>query len=299
MKALATIFASLASAYLWAQLPFSGFDTDDDLLLSPQEVQLATDEFLSGLDAFQATVMERFDADGDGSLNDAERRALASGGSTNLGALAQRYDRDTDGLISPKEREAAVADFGARLADQNRDTLKRFDANRDGAISYEERGSAEVDVSAVLSAFGRGGFGFQARRRTGLPDWVIQHDRDGDLIIDEVEEWFALEVFRDTMRERVARQLDSDGDGEVSDDEIAGFIGEAWRDGREDQAQATLQRLKGEIDTRILEPVQTRIAEWNKTIRERFDDDRDGWLNEAEARLARERLANEPMMFQR
>ncbi|MFT5130650.1 MAG: Ca2+-binding EF-hand superfamily protein [Rhodothermales bacterium] len=292
MKCCVAIFA--ISASLWAQLPFSGFDHDDDLLLSPQEVQLATDEFLSGLDAFQATVMERFDSDGDGSLSADEHKSLAASGSTNLGALVQRFDSDNDGLISVAERTAAVQDFGNRLAAQNRDTMARFDADKDGIISPGERDGLELDVASVLNAFGREGFGRRGPRM-GPPDWVNQHDRDGDLIIDEVEEWFALEGFRDTMRERVSRQLDTDGDGEVSDDEIAGFVAEAWRDGRENEAQATLQRLQGVIDPRFLEPVQKRVKAWNADIRKRFDEDRDGWLNEAEARIARERLANEPM----
>jgi Ca2+-binding EF-hand superfamily protein len=294
MKAHLAMFAIVAQSWVWAQLPFSGFDHDDDLLLSPREMELATEEFVSGIDAFQATVMERFDSDGDGALNAAERKPLAAG-NTNLGGLAQRFDRDSDGMISPDERGAAVQDFYERLATQNRDTMARFDANKDGVISADERGGLEINAADVLSSFGRadtfgrGGFGGRAERPR-VPDWVTQNDRDGDFLIDEVEEWFAMEVFRETMRERVSRQLDTDRDGEVSDDEIAGFIAESWREGREDQAHVTLQRLQGVVDTRIWQPVQARVAEWNAGIRKRFDADADGWLNEAEAKAAAEQL---------
>ena len=292
-------FRSLSLALLtcglaWGQLP--AFDSDDDLLLSNDEMNVAVGEFAAGLDGFRAAVMERFDSDGDGKLSDSERQALATSGSTNLGGLAQRFDSDKDGLISVAERTAAIEDFRGRLEAQNRDTLAEFDADGDGVISAEERGDAVVDAGDVLSAFGGRGFGFR-ERMMGPPDWVTQHDRDGDLIIDRVEEWFAMEQFRDDMRARVTRQLDTDRDGEVSDDEIAGFIGEAWREGRENEAKATLQRFQGVIDERLLVPIQDRVAEWNETIRKRFDADRDGWLDEGEARVARERLANEPRMF--
>jgi Ca2+-binding EF-hand superfamily protein len=296
MSARLASIAIFASSLALAQLPFSGFDHDDDLLLSPQEMATAVDEFAAGLDAFQATVMERFDSDGNGELSAAERQAMADSGSTNLGSLAARFDQNSDGFISADERERALQDFRQRLAAHNRDTIARFDADKDGTISLEERGDQEIDANAVLNAFGRGGFGFR-ERRMGPPDWVIQNDRDGDLLIDKVEEWFALEVFRDTMRERVSRQLDTDLDGTVSDEEIAGFLADAWREGREEQAKATLQRLQGVIDERLLGPIEARVAEWNATIRKRFDEDDDGWLNEAEARIARERLANEPAMF--
>ncbi|HSK04137.1 MAG TPA: EF-hand domain-containing protein [Kofleriaceae bacterium] len=85
--------------------------------------------------AKKAAVMQKFDANKDGTLDDAERmkmkEAFAAKRAARKAARVARFDADGDGALSPAER-AAMKDARARAR------FAKLDANGDGKLSLEE-----------------------------------------------------------------------------------------------------------------------------------------------------------------
>lgn len=143
----------------------------------------------SGEDRSQrkAQMLERFDADGDGQLSDAERqtareehearrqarddsRPAAAGSSfgqedTGRGPakmseegrqkMLERFDTDGDGVLSDSEREAAREARRAEREAHHQAMLAKYDADGDGALSEEERQAASE--AEGIPMLGRGG----------------------------------------------------------------------------------------------------------------------------------------------
>jgi hypothetical protein len=74
-------------------------------------------------------VLEKFDKDGDGKLNEEERKAAME---ARQAEMLAKFDKDGDGKLSQDERKAAME---ARRAEM----MKRFDKNGDGKLDEEER----------------------------------------------------------------------------------------------------------------------------------------------------------------
>ncbi len=144
---------------------------------------------------FRKQLVERFDKDGDGKLNEQElaaarkefekRRAQNGGGQRlNREEFLKKFDKNENGKIDPDER-AAVAEFrkkqgpgqdrprpgqgGGRL----KEAIKRFDADGDGKLSEEERKKAR--------AF------FQKQGAGRFRELVKKFDKDGDGKLNEEE----------------------------------------------------------------------------------------------------------------
>jgi hypothetical protein len=93
-------------------------------------------------------ILERWDKDGDGRINDDERAAMKE-------ALVAKHDADGDGQLNDAERAAAVeagdlprrrpAGGVARGAREKR-LLEKFDKDGDGQLSEEERQAAREAV---------------------------------------------------------------------------------------------------------------------------------------------------------
>jgi hypothetical protein len=83
----------------------------------------------------RAAMMQKFDANGDGALDDAERTkmrdAFAAKRAAKKAARVARFDADRDGALSQPER-AAMKDELAR------ERFGKLDKNGDGAISLDE-----------------------------------------------------------------------------------------------------------------------------------------------------------------
>ncbi|MEM1058673.1 MAG: hypothetical protein AAGK14_05450 [Verrucomicrobiota bacterium] len=114
------------------------FDADGDGQLNEEERQAARE-------ARRANMLEKYDADGDGQLSDEEKAQLRADnprkrkGPRKLPPeVVERFDADGDGQLNEEERQAARQ---ARRAEM----LEKYDADGDGQLSDEERAEARAD----------------------------------------------------------------------------------------------------------------------------------------------------------
>ena len=62
--------------------------------------------------------IEKFDKNGDGKLDEAERKAAAA---ARKAEFLKKFDKDGDGKISPEEKKAAAEEMKKRFGDRRRD----------------------------------------------------------------------------------------------------------------------------------------------------------------------------------
>ncbi|MCU0796274.1 MAG: EF-hand domain-containing protein [Akkermansiaceae bacterium] len=94
-------------------------------------------------------VIEKFDADGDGKLNQEERKAamqaLRERMEKRREEMLAKYDKDGDGKLNEEERATMQADMKAK----HEELLKKYDADGDGKLNQEER-KAAIDAGEEL-----------------------------------------------------------------------------------------------------------------------------------------------------
>ncbi len=96
-------------------------------------------------------VIEKFDTDGDGQLNEQEREAAKAEMKKRREEAIKKFDADGDGKLNETERLAA---FKARMAENPKMKemlLKRFDADKNGELS-----DAEIAAAAKRGPRGEG-----------------------------------------------------------------------------------------------------------------------------------------------
>jgi Ca2+-binding EF-hand superfamily protein len=122
--------------------------TESETNAPPKRKGPKPDPEMQGTRPGREEVLKRFDADGDGTLNEAERQAMDAamlkhrgrpggpqGNRPSREEIMKRFDTDGDGELSESEREAMRAER-ERIREEN---SKRFDADGDGQLSKEER----------------------------------------------------------------------------------------------------------------------------------------------------------------
>ncbi|MFM7075443.1 MAG: hypothetical protein ACKO3G_05170 [Planctomycetaceae bacterium] len=163
-------------------------------------------------DRLKEEAMKRFDANGDGTLDEAEQaealEAMKKKGGDLQAQLKQfmlrRFDADKDGTLDEKERTAALEELGKQLEKNGpmvKNTIlgmvhKRFDADGDGRLEGKELEAARDELTKRLLQ-GAGGTGPQAppdpalRRRQAeearKKEMLDRFDADGDGRLDEAE----------------------------------------------------------------------------------------------------------------
>ncbi|GAA5484801.1 EF-hand domain-containing protein [Haloferula sargassicola] len=90
-------------------------------------------------------VLEKFDKDGDGKLNEEERKAMRDEREAMRKKIMATYDTDGDGKLSADERKA----MREAMMKRHKELLEKYDADKDGKLSSEER-KAAVDAGEEL-----------------------------------------------------------------------------------------------------------------------------------------------------
>ncbi|GHC01892.1 hypothetical protein GCM10007047_17920 [Cerasicoccus arenae] len=86
-------------------------------------------------------ILAKFDVDGDGKLNESEKKAAKEARQEQM--VLRRFDADGDGQLSSEERAQADAFRAEREAKM----LAKFDTDGDGILSDEERQAARQKMS--------------------------------------------------------------------------------------------------------------------------------------------------------
>lgn len=165
----------------------------------------------------RAEMVERFDRDGDGEVSREERQEAWR--EERAARDLERYDVDGDGVLS--EAEAAKRDQDRSQAELRRKAerevrdLQRYDADGDGQITDTERETVDAERRSRWE---------QVRADRDAARSYYDADGDGRLDMDESYEAY-LQRYETQQRERVLGIADTDGDGLISDGEVAGFAG--------------------------------------------------------------------------
>ncbi len=171
----------------------------------------------------RAQMLERFDKNGDGELDEDERREMREAMRAEREAmrdrwLLDRYDKDGDGVLSDEERALAEAEreegrerMRALEADRQAALLAAFDADGDGVLSEAESRAAR-----------------QAHREWGeqmRADMMARYETDenGRFTPDAMAK--LRENMRDVMSDfRFVSQFDANGDGFVTASDMPSFL---------------------------------------------------------------------------
>lgn len=89
-------------------------------------------------------IIEKFDKDGDGELNEDERKAAREAHGDRMKAwrkgMIEKFDKDGDGKLNEEESKAARAEGKARM-------LKRFDKDGDGTLNDDEKAEMRKEMN--------------------------------------------------------------------------------------------------------------------------------------------------------
>lgn len=93
-------------------------------------------------------LLEKFDQDGDGKLNEAERsevkKAMKKRHEANKAKMLERFDTDKNGELSTEEKKTALPALMKERKEIRAAVIKEFDKDGDGSLNPEERkGSRE------------------------------------------------------------------------------------------------------------------------------------------------------------
>lgn len=162
-----------------------------------------TDSSCSNASEQYAVMVEEFDTDGDGALNDTELAEAEDGWKS---AQTTELDKDGDGAVSDTEK----VDFRANKLPQRQEKLApRFKE------ACSNIGKQEADCKDLRKNDGK-------RLKETLEGRIAEFDKDGDkkLNADERKAMEAtLATERKQRQETVKKQNDADGDGKVNDTE--------------------------------------------------------------------------------
>ena len=96
-----------------------------------------------GKRALPQRILEKFDTDGDGKLNESEKsevkKAMTQRRDENQAKMLRRFDSDKDGTLSPEEKKSAAPTIKKERKEIHQAALKQFDKDGDGKLSPEER----------------------------------------------------------------------------------------------------------------------------------------------------------------
>lgn len=181
-------------------------------------------------------------------------------------------DKNNDGILDNEERkefDRLVSEAKQRM---HKEILARFDEDGDGKLSEEERVKAR--------AAGR------KKMKTLRQEAIARFDKDGDGKLNAQERQDARQAVRQRMMDR-AKKFDTNGDGILDDDERAAAreaIGKQHKSNKPNPRRRFAPRRDQDSS-----PLQGGEAN-RKELRQRFDTNKDGKLNESERETMRETI---------
>ncbi len=140
-------------------------DADGDFVLGEEEMSSSFKEFYTQSTNMYALLVNGFDADADGKLN--EEECTKVGEILRFMMMIRRYDENKD-LVLDEDELDKVWDHRVEMSERYNDLmLSRFDKDGDAALSDEEREAANKEVEAMQKRMeemrsrfgGRGGHG--------------------------------------------------------------------------------------------------------------------------------------------
>lgn len=90
------------------------FDEDGDGKLNEDERKAAREARAAKMKERRQAMLDKFDTDGDGELNEDERAAMREAMKARHAELLEKYDEDGDGKLNKEERQAAI-DAGEKI----------------------------------------------------------------------------------------------------------------------------------------------------------------------------------------
>jgi hypothetical protein len=133
------------------------FDKDGDGKLNEEERKAAMQARRERAGQMREKMLEKFDTNGDGKLDEGEREAMRKAMEAKREEMLRKYDADGDGRLSPEERKAAI-DAGEKIPPRP--------MRRPGARDGKGKGAPGPGGPGR----GKGGPGPQGRPGPGGPD---------------------------------------------------------------------------------------------------------------------------------
>lgn len=154
-----------------------------------------------------------------------------NGGRPTHQTLLEKYDADGDGALSEQEKETlrkamrAHKDLDKTLKRQAR--LQRFDTDGDGVLSDEEKKAFRKDNQRKGKKRNRKAVGKSGKMRKQLSPQSRQErlerfDTDGDGVLSDDEKSAARDAMKKhgaKRRQHMLERFDTDGDGQLSENE--------------------------------------------------------------------------------
>ena len=165
-----------------------------------------------------------------------------NGGRPNHQKMLEKFDADGDGTLSAQEKETFRESMrnrrGIDKAARKQARLERFDTDGDGVLSVEERKAFRGDNQGKGKMRNRKADGKSRKRGKQLSPEARQKrlerfDADGDGVLSDDEKSAARAAMKERRadkRQKMLERFDADGDGQISDEER-----EAARQARKDR----------------------------------------------------------------
>lgn len=156
----------------------------------------AAQDFPPRMMDMRAQALKEFDKDGDGQLNDAERKTMMEARK----AMAEKmrlarekaFDKDGDGKLSDDERKAMMEARKTMMEKLMKEREKEFDKDGDGKLNDEER---KAMLEKVRQRRPEGASHFQ--------EILKKYDKDGDGKLNNEERKAAMEARAQEMQQRM------------------------------------------------------------------------------------------------
>lgn len=102
----------------------------------------------------RAALLEKFDTNKDGKLDETERAAAREATRENRGKLREqalaKFDKDGDGKLNDEEKAAAREAMKERAGEHRKDIVAKFDKDGDGKLNDEEKAAAREAMKQRL-----------------------------------------------------------------------------------------------------------------------------------------------------